>query len=153
MILLLFVWRSYMNKNIKTTAQLLINKYKTNNPFELASALNIVVHILPLGNIKGFYKYYKRTKIIFINSELDYFERLVVCAHELGHALFHPRVNIIFLNHNTFFVGSKLELEANKFASELLLSDEILLNYSECTFEQIAAAENLNKELVILKFQ
>lgn len=142
-----------MNKNISKITKVLIKKYGTNNPFEIAAALNIDINKLPLGNTKGFYKYYKRSKIIFLNDELDDYQLRVVCAHELGHAVLHPRLNIILLEHSTLVVKNKYEIEANKFASELLLPDGIFEQYFGFTFEQIAAAENINKELVKLKFR
>lgn len=138
---------------VKKSAKKLVEKYATNDPFELASYLNIEICFMPLGTIKGFYKYVKRTKFIFINDNLnDYFKR-IVCAHELGHAVIHPRVNIMFLKHNTYFVKDKFESQANRFAAELLISDDLHQRYPEYyNLEQIAVSENLPIQLLKLKF-
>ena len=44
------------------------------------------------------------------------------------------------------------EIEANKFAAELLIPDEILIEYQGMTVDQIAAYLNVIPELVKLKF-
>lgn len=57
----------------------------------------------------------------------------MTCAHELGHAILHPDENTAFLKKNTLFSTDKIEVEANTFAVELLLPDELFLeqdNYS-----------------------
>ncbi|MGE7091255.1 ImmA/IrrE family metallo-endopeptidase [Lysinibacillus sp. NPDC048646] len=48
-----------------------------------------------------------------------------MCAHELGHAILHPDENTAFLKKNTLFSTDKIEIEANTFAVELLLPDEL----------------------------
>ena len=44
------------------------------------------------------------------------------------------------------------EIEANKFAAELLVPDEVLIEYQGMTVNQIAAYLNVIPELVKLKF-
>lgn len=132
----------------------MVNKYHTNNPFELAAVIGIIVIISDTldKKIKGFYQFYKRNRIIYINKELPYNKQLEVCAHELGHAVLHTRLNVMFLEHNTYFVKNKFENDANNFAAELLISDNIITQYENLTLEQIAAAEQINTELLRLKF-
>ncbi|AKL94979.1 putative Zn peptidase [Clostridium aceticum] len=130
----------------------IIEKHKTNNPFEIAKEKNIIVIFEKLAKIRGYYEYNKRCKYIHINEDLPSEEQHLVCAHELGHALLHPKVNIIFITSNTLFVKNKFEIEANKFAAELLIQDDLLHNYEGLSIEQIAVAENLNMELLKLKF-
>lgn len=103
------------------------NKYKITDPFELSSLLNI--HVVPWNlheEINGFYKYDKRNKYIFYNNNLSTELQRFVCAHELGHAVLHPRANTPFLRKNTFFSIDKLEVEANRFAIELLINKDFL---------------------------
>lgn len=140
--------------NIEEIVTRLIKKYKTNNPFDLAEDLNCTVIITTLDErVRGFYQYFKRNKLIYINQNLPEHERRIVCAHELGHAVLHTKLNILFLEHSTYFVKNKYEIEANKFASELLIDSEILQQYQHFTLEQIAAAENIPEHLLELKFK
>jgi Zn-dependent peptidase ImmA (M78 family) len=107
---------------IKDKVSKLSEKYKTNNPYELASMMNI--QVIPWNlheEINGFYKYDKRNKYIFINSNINEERQCFVCSHELGHAVCHPRSNTPFLRKNTFYSIDKIEVEANTFAIELLL--------------------------------
>lgn len=110
---------------IKKIVQDLVEKYKTEDPYELAACKNI--NVIPFNlheEIKGFYKYDKRNKYVFINNNLDETSQRFVCAHELGHSQLHPRVNTPFLRKNTLFSTDRIEVEANRFAINLLLSDK-----------------------------
>lgn len=92
--------------------------------------MNIQVMLWNLHEeINGFYKYDKRNKYIFINQKLSKEMQRFVCAHELGHAILHPRSNTPFLRKNTLFSIDKIEVEANSFAVQLLLSNE---NFEHC---------------------
>lgn len=128
-------------------------KYETNNPFELAKSLGILVLYEDLGNINGYYNKQIRMKQIHINCNLNKHEMQFTCAHELGHALLHQNENTHFLRNNTLFSIDKLEIEANKFAMELLLSDEILNEYKECSIEQIARLLGYNEKLIELRLK
>jgi Predicted Zn peptidase len=139
--------------NIRSIVIKLMRKYKTNDPFELASQLKIKIMYEPLGNIKGFYQGCLRNKIIHINSSLNDRDKRMVCAHELGHAILHTKLNILFLEHNTFFLKNRYENEANLFAAELLIKDDLLLEYRDYTIDQISAAEDIHVELLKLKFK
>lgn len=128
--------------------------YKTNNPREIAEGEGIIVIYEPLGTIRGYYNKYVRQKFIHINSDLNENEQLVVCGHELGHAIIHPDANTPFFKNNTFYSIDKLEKQANKFDAYLLCDmdkiDKCLLeNYS---YEQIAATLNLPVELIKIRF-
>ena len=48
---------------------------------------------------------------------------MFICAHELGHAIFHPDANTPFLKRNTLFSTDRIEVEANLFAVHLLFSE------------------------------
>lgn len=142
-----------MNRIIEKKVLYLKNKYKTNNPFELCDYLNIKVIFGDLGsNINGFFQYAPRNKIIHINSRLDSRSQLLTCAHELGHAIFHYKLNVLFLERNTFFHQNKFESEADKFAAELLIDDNLLNNYEGFCIETIADCEGINRKYINLKF-
>lgn len=105
---------------IKKKVSQLVKKYGTNNPFKLAESLNITIVYEPLGSIYGYYSKSHRFKVIHLNENLPYEKQTSTCAHELGHAIFHPESNTAFLRENTFFPTSKIEQEANEFMMELL---------------------------------
>lgn len=115
--------------NTKTIAEAMVRKYRTRNPFDLAEAKNIIVLFEPLGNILGFYNRCYRQSFIHINQELDGNHATFTCAHELGHAILHPKVNTPFLREHTMFSIDKLELNANRFAVDLLYNDEELRDF------------------------
>ncbi|OOZ75713.1 hypothetical protein BHL35_28390 [Bacillus cereus] len=117
--------------DIKEYVLNIIAKYQTIDPFEIARQKNIIVLFEDLGNTLGFYNTYKRFKFIHINNQIEETTQRFVCAHELGHALLHPKANTPFLRNQTFFSVDRLEIEANTFAVELLLTDEIVSTYED----------------------
>ncbi|AVK85311.1 hypothetical protein C3943_18150 [Lysinibacillus sp. B2A1] len=130
-------------------------KFRTDCPYELAECLNIHVFFHNLHEeIRGYYKYDRRNQYIVINCNLDDQQKLLVCAHELGHALLHPRINTPFMRQNTLFSVDKIEREANRFAAELLIPDENLFDtYHQMTIFDIASLHHVPVELVKLKYK
>lgn len=107
---------------LKEKISKLVKKHKTNDPFELAAYMNIIVIFWDLHEqIKGYYKYDRRNRYIVINQNLSDAWKKLVCAHELGHALLHTRINTPFMRLNTLMSVDKVEREANEFAVNLLL--------------------------------
>lgn len=142
-----------MGKDIKKIVAYYSKLYKTNNPFELADCLNIEVFKLPLGSMLGYYIYMKRHRCIFINSDIeDGILRNIVMAHELGHATMHRNDNCYFISNKTLLLTSKIERQANKFAAELLINDNMLKDYEGYTIEQFSKITGFNEELIKLKF-
>lgn len=139
--------------DIKKLVACLIRTYKTKNPFDIARSKNIWIAFEDLGTINGYYKKAYRQKQIHINYNLSASQQKFVCAHELGHALLHPSANTPFLRGSTSLLVSKLELEANTFAIELLLSDDCLLEYQGFTIDQIGRALGYNQKLIELKMK
>lgn len=137
---------------LKEKVNKLVKKYKTSDPFEIASCLNIHIVEWDLHHeINGYYKYDRRNRYIVINNNLDDVMKRYVCAHELGHSELHPRLNTPFLNKNTLVSTDRIEREANRFAIELMIPDEHLLEYEGLTIEQIAALYGISADLVKLK--
>jgi len=135
---------------IQQKARKLVRKWNTNDPFLLAENCNIKLMYADLGHLGGLYQYYKRTKIIIINEALSYHEQREVCAHELGHALMHPKENRFFLHRSTFLNCDKLEREANLFAACLLIQENDAREFlhSGATVNQISAITGVSVPLV-----
>lgn len=113
--------------SIKQIVAQLIRKHGTNNPFRIASQKNILVLFEPLGGMMGYFNTYKRIPMIHINDSMDEHDQRYTCAHELGHAIQHRNVNTPFLKRNTLQSIDKIEREANEFAVELLIPDDLML--------------------------
>ena len=130
--------------------QQLVEKFHTNDPFVLARECNIKVLFADLGHLRGMYQYYKRARLIFLNQTLPHGEQRAVCAHELGHALLHPKMNRFFLHQNTFFNCDRWEREANLFAAHLLIDEADAREYvlQGGSIQQIAAVTCLPADLV-----
>ena len=117
--------------------------------------LGIHIAILPMGNVLGNYRYLKRIRWIFINEDIldnDALSR-VVMAHELGHALRHCKENCCFMAHHTLLLTSRVEREANEFAAHLLISDDMLAEYAECTKEQFCKCTGYPEEIIELRLK
>lgn len=142
-----------MNDKIKCVVAYYKTQFNTSNPFEIASLLNIEVQIGNIGSRSGCYMYIKRHKCIFLNENLQEHELKLVMAHELGHAILHPRENCYFIKNKTFLLNSKNEIEANKFAMELLISDDSLSEYKECTIEQLSRIYGYHQKLIELRLK
>ncbi|WP_025117109.1 ImmA/IrrE family metallo-endopeptidase [Lysinibacillus fusiformis] len=129
--------------------------FRTDCPFEIAEQLKIHVLFHNLHEeIRGYYKYDRRNQYIVINENLNDQLKLLVCAHELGHASLHPRLNTPFMRQNTLFSVDKIEREANRFAAELLIPDENLFeSYNQMTIYDIASIHQVPVELVKLKYK
>lgn len=137
---------------IKNIVKCLIQKHGTNDPFEIAAAKNIHVFEFNLHeDIYGYYKYIRGYQIICINSNLDRAKKIYTCCHELGHTQLHPRLDTPFLNKRTLVSADKIEMEANRFAIELLIPDEDIRQHEGMTINQIAALYGISADLVRLK--
>ncbi|WP_027631929.1 ImmA/IrrE family metallo-endopeptidase [Clostridium hydrogeniformans] len=140
-----------MHNKIKNIVTALIKKYDTRNPYELADFLDVILIEIPLGSIAGMYKYINRNKVIFINSSLNYNEKIIVLSHELGHAMLHSKDNCYFMKNKTLMLCSKIERQANIFASELLIPDNLFNKYVGLSLEEISKREYIPMELIKLK--
>lgn len=137
---------------IKEKVNELKRKYGTNDPFVLCERLGIWVYILPLGKVEGHYTYTKRKKVFFINENLTMIQREFCCAHELGHAILHTKSNVYFNNSKTYLLQSKFENQANLFASELLINDNLLVSYQGYSLETISDFTGIDTKYLKLKF-
>ncbi len=141
--------KNIINKKINY----LKKKFKTNDPFELCECLGIKVLFEDLGkNTNGFFQAAPRNKIIHINFRLSDMDKVFTCAHELGHAIFHYKSNVLFLEKNTLLSTNKYEIEADTFAAELLINDNLLNEYKDFCIEVVANCEGIDYKYLKLKF-
>lgn len=139
--------------NVKRLADSLVRKYNTRNPFEIISNLNAIVIFYPLHGVKGFYQYFQQNNLIYIDEALDDVEKNFVCAHELGHMLLHKKTNAIFMDSRTQLNTTKYEIEADRFAVDLLIPDETILENGQMTTEQLGRMLGYSKDLIELRLK
>lgn len=136
---------------IKRRVEQIARKYRTCDPFEMIKGMNVILVYYPLEGVHGFYQYFQRNNIIYLDERLSENEQRFVLAHELGHMFLHKKANAIFMDTRTQFNTDKFELEANTFAIDLLLPDSLLEEYKEFTVEQISRLTGYHKRLIELR--
>lgn len=132
---------------ISTLAIKLAKQHGTRNPFRIASDLGYIIIETPLTGVRGYYQYIEQCHIIYLDSRLTDQERLWVCAHELGHSILHRGLNRIFMDTHTHMISNRCELEADRFAVELLFSDEDLKPLLEFSTPTVANILGVSLEL------
>lgn len=143
---------------MKDKANKIVEFYNSNNVNRIIEHLGIIILKSDLGSVKGFLQFYKNRYIIHVNHNIENEPEIdMVIAHELAHYFLHKNMNCFEFNSNSLYFETKVEKEANLFASELLLTDNMLLEefiYLESfTIKDISNYFNLSYELVELKFE
>ena len=138
------------NKEIKQVVAYYCKKFNTRNPFEIADCLGILYQIGDIG-CSGCYMFLKNHRYIFLNENMPEHERRMVMAHELGHAILHRKENCYFIRNKTLLLNSKTEIEANTFAAELLIPDNLIFEYPDMTASQIARIAGYNEQIMNFK--
>lgn len=141
-----------LKRDIKKLVSYYVKKFDSTNPFEIADALGIIVQTGKLG-FEGCYMFLKNHRCIFLNEDLSDRDKLFVMAHELGHAIMHRKDNCYFIRNQTLLLNSKKEIEANTFAVELLVPDNIVLEYQDYNIQQLSMLLGYDKKLLQLKFR
>lgn len=142
--------------NIPQIVDELVKKFGTKNPFEICKHLNIkVLRVYLPSNINGFFRNNCGDKCVFLSKSLSSKKAEFCCAHELGHALLHDKLNSIFLSSDTYFCTEKFENEADTFAAYLLFDDaEKLYNRLGLrTADEIANYYNIDKKTFTLRYE
>ena len=138
--------------DIKRKADFLAQKYRTRNPFDIIQGLNVILVFAPLVGTRAFYQYFQRNNLIYINENLSEHEKTFECAHEMGH-MFLQKANAIFMDTRTSFNTNRFEIEADTFAMNLLLSDDVLREYHEYSIEQLSRVLGYEKRLIKLRLK
>ena len=139
--------------DIKRLVNSLVRKHKTRDPFEIIENLNAIVVFHPLQGVRGFYQYFQRNNIIYIDETLSEHEQRLVCAHELGHMLLHKKSNAIFMDSRTQLNTTKYEIEADRFAMNLIMSDEEIEEHLYLTTAQFSRLFGYSKKLIELRMR
>jgi Zn-dependent peptidase ImmA (M78 family) len=113
---------------IPALAKYLREKYGTTDSRKVVKAEGVLHLREYLGKSTwGYYSNTNRIPIIHTHEELDEPQEIFTVTHEFGHHKLHPKINTPYLKANTFFTVSKIEQQANQFAVEFLIPDELLL--------------------------
>lgn len=138
---------------IKKLTDSLVRKYRTRDPFEIIRGMNVILVFAPLIDTRAFYQYFQRNNIIYIDNSLSRHEQAFECAHEMGHMLMHKKMNTIFMDTRTGFNTDRFENEADTFAMNLLIGDDILMEYKGYTTEDIARILGYDRRLIELRIK
>lgn len=140
--------------NVRARVESLVRKYRTRDPFKMIQGMNAILVYYPLNDgVQGFYQYFKRNNIIYIDERLSWHDRAFVLAHEIGHMTMHRSANAIFMDTRTQFNTQKYEMQSDKFAIELLIPDEIILENWQLTEAQLARLTGYSEALIKLRLQ
>ena len=142
-----------MSVDIKRKVNQLVRLFGTRDPFEMIKGMNVILVFYPLDGVRGFYQYFKRNNIIYIDESLSRHDQQFVCAHELGHMFLHKRSNALFMDTRTQFNTSRYEMEADKFAVNLLISDSVLREYPDYSTDQLSRLFGYSKKLIELRLK
>ena len=156
------------------SAEGLVRRYKTRNPFAIARELEIPVHQVyhPESDLPGLTYLALGRPSIFINTA--YFDAkqqadpsytddmieddiLQVGAHELGHAVLHRKElsRAAIKEYQIFDVRVPMEAEANTFAAGIRIDTDELTELFNSSLDliQIASAMHVNINLLIYKMK
>lgn len=135
----------------------LVSKYGERNPFSLCKAMDI--EILPFyfeSDIKGYTTMHFGITVIVLNGNLKPVMKKIVCAHELAHSLLHKEMvenGKLLSDISVLDMTAKPEVEANLFASELLISDEDILDLLKYDDNYFSIAKELRVPPQLLDFK
>ena len=123
-------------------------EYGDISPMALAHSKGILVDAQHYGNIqesfRGFAIQLHGKLHITLNLDQDEVMQQVCLAHELGHCILHPySADARSFTSLSLDNTSTTEYEANLFASEILLPDDIILNLARDGYD----IEQISKEL------
>lgn len=127
------------------------------DPYIIANELGIQIIECPFDFQRGAYKVIKRNRFIFVKEDLDPVMKNIVLLHEIGHDILHRNEATKAGGFQEFEIfdmrDSRMEYEANVFASQIALDDDEFLEYCEFGYDtqQIACAMHSHINLVALK--
>ncbi|MEY8416712.1 ImmA/IrrE family metallo-endopeptidase [Tissierella praeacuta] len=141
---------------IKEIIEGLIEVYGTRDIYKLLELLEVsLIRKEFKTKIKGrFLRNIFDDEFIFVSNKLSEKEEKIVISHELGHLILHTDLSTSYYTENHLLIKNKYEIEANKFAAELLIPDDIDFSiYDSLTAKQLGCLLEVPEELVELKFR
>ncbi|MEY8576315.1 ImmA/IrrE family metallo-endopeptidase [Oscillospiraceae bacterium 21-37] len=138
-------------------ANQLVIQCGTRDPHKIAEELDIEIMYCSFKAQRGAYKVIMRNRFMFVKDDLHPVMENIVLLHELGHDSLHrdeaTKVGG-FEEFNIFDIrDSRMEYEANIFATQIALPDDDFLELAEQGYDvqQIASAMHSDVNLVALK--
>ena len=122
------------------------------NVYDVLDYYNILLMEIDTKDFMAGYRYMKRTRVIWINQNLDENLKRCVLWHEIGHALMHRTVNCFYMANRTRLRTMQYEIEAEQFVADLLLPEQIDDDLEGKTMQQIAAYYGVTLNLVEMKW-
>ncbi|UYO36455.1 ImmA/IrrE family metallo-endopeptidase [Bacillus zhangzhouensis] len=142
----------YTDKRIKHKVQHLIKEHNSNDIYNICQSLNIPILKNDLGTVRGCLQYHENTDTYLIHINSNYEWEKFGIAHELGHYYLHKDLNSFKLQNCSIELEKKFEDQANIFAAELLLPDNLLntstYHLNKWKIQQIAFINDLPEFIV-----
>ena len=142
---------------IKEKVRLVKLSHEGKSVTQILNDLNFVIAYLSndypyIDDTKGCNIKSNKLRAVLLNPNLHENELTEVLAHELGHVYIHPNINTFRIHDIDPIWGKHLEIEADTFASEFLLDDDVFEKNISMTFEEIASELCVSVNLIKLKF-
>lgn len=141
---------------IKDIVEGLIETCETRDVYEIIDILSIklIKKKFSDGEKGKFFRNILGDEFIYVADDLTPHEERLVIAHELGHAIIHTNLNVNFYTYNSLWVKDKFEVQANKFAAELLINEKDLdkPKLHDMSINQLSCSLGIPVELIEYKF-
>lgn len=144
------------SKLIYNDVQQLIRTHGTRDPKTILQERHVT--LIPFEaktKLLGMYKVILRNKFVFYNPYVDARILNMVLAHELGHDVYHSQLakNKQIIEYELFNITNTTELEANLFATHLLIDEDELMEHIVRgeDYEALARTFNVNINLMVFK--
>lgn len=147
----------FISKEVKKIKK----RYDETDPVRLCHAMKINLLYQPMGTFpkacKGFFLKQSRKKAITINSDLGEELQRIILMHEIAHAVLHANVPGVKGFHDFHFFDQTniYEYQANIFAADYLMADELVLEIlnDDISFFGAASILCVPAELLDFKFR
>lgn len=140
---------------ISELVQSITAKYGTSDPFEICEAAGVMLMTEPLGSLKGLFTFVADSPVIILSPQTEREDRLLTCAHELGHFFLHSdiaRENCL-KEFEIFNMKDKVEYEANVFAAHLLIDEDEMMGYLREGSDVYETAMRLRVDPILLNLK
>jgi Zn-dependent peptidase ImmA (M78 family) len=141
-----------MNKQqIKKAVAHIVQQHETRDPYRIVCNLGYQILFEHLGSVYGYFSNFCRVKLIHINRDIDEDLWPFICAHELAHSILHTDTGTHAMNAHSLLMTAGIEREANQFAVELLLPDEMIREHANIGIYDLCKISGIPAELAWLK--